>query len=106
MKKLMFAIAMTVSASAFAQEMQFPDFGLMTQGQKNAVKADAGVNKYSKSMGASSFKVVAKSTVNDPITYTVKTNNGCSFDVVVVYADNFWDGIENVVVKKATTVCN
>jgi len=106
MKQIIFAAVLAVSASASAFDFTFPDFGLMTQGQKNAVKTDKSVKDYAANLGAASFAVVAKATTKVPVTYTVNTNNGCSFDVEVVYEDNFWDGIKDVVVIGGTKSCD
>ena len=108
MKNLFFlaAFVAATSASASASEVWFPDMGLMALGQKNAIKTDKSVTDYTGQLGATKIKVVAKKVAEAPIIYVVETDSGCSFDVEVVYSENFFDGIQDVVVIDGTTACD
>lgn len=97
--KALFALfsAMLVSTAAFAFVPDFsqPDFEMIRNHERAVIARDAGVLSYVRSLGARSFKV----TNGKPelLMYGVVTDNGCSFDVEVVY--NSWPGIDDVIVS-------
>lgn len=92
MKKFLIAASLVlVSATASA----FPDFGMERAYEKSFVANDARVLAYAEQLGASSVKVVEGKLQQ----YTVKTNNGCAFNVKVVYVQ--WPGIDSVVIGQA-----
>ena len=95
MRKLLALVAIAVSASvASAMDFTWPDFSLETQYEMDFIKADPAVKAYARRLGARSIRV----TRGKPgrLMYAVKTNNGCTFDVKVVYHD--WPGIDDVIV--------
>lgn len=94
----MLVMAATASANVFAPT--YPDFELGKSYEKAVVAKDAKVKAYAKALGASSFKVTNGKPAN--LVYGVVTNNGCAFDVEVVYND--WPGVDAVIVYK-NAVC-
>jgi hypothetical protein len=94
----MIAMSSVASANVFAPT--FPDFEMEKNYEKSVIAKNVTVKSYVKALGASSFKV----TNGKPAlrVYAVETNNGCAFDVEVVYND--WPGVDAVVVYK-NAVC-
>lgn len=102
MKKfVLFALGIFGSV-AFAQTIgfDFPDFSLQTKYEMNYISHDASVKNYVRRLGATSFTVNQGKPAIDM--YAVTTNNGCSFDVQVVYAS--WPGVDDLVISDAR--CN
>jgi hypothetical protein len=95
------ALALLASVSAFADfTPSYPDFDMIKNYEKSVIAKDAQVISYAKKLGATSFKVTNGKPAN--LLYAVETNNGCAFDVEVVYND--WPGIDGIVVYK-NAVC-
>jgi hypothetical protein len=98
MKKLILFVIAAASSMAMAQTFDFPDFSLETRYEMNYIANNSSVKDYVKRLGATSFTVnTGKPAL---LSYGVATNNGCSFDVEVVY--NSWPGIDNLIISDAT----
>lgn len=98
MKALITLIAsmlVSTAAVAFAPEFSQPDFELIRNHERAVIARDAGVIAYARALGARSFKI----TNGKPalLVYGVVTDNGCTFDVEVVY--NSWPGIDGIAVS-------
>lgn len=94
-------LVLAASASAdFSVFGSFPDFNMQPNYEKSVIAKNPQVIAYVKALGARSYKV----TNGKPalLMYAVETNNGCAFDVQVVYND--WPGIDAIVVYK-NAVC-
>lgn len=97
MKQFVFSATLVLlgsTASAQVGEISFPDFSLEGKYERSVIKGDAAVQAYAARLGAKSFKVTdGKASAR---MYAVETNNGCSFDVEVVYKS--WPGVDDVLV--------
>lgn len=94
-------LVLAASASAnYSFNLPNLDFEMQTNFEKGEVAKNPKVIAYVKALGARSYKVTNGKPAN--FMYGIETNNGCKFDVEVVYND--WPGIDAIVVYK-NAVC-
>ena len=97
-----FAILVMISvlaSVASAQSFDLPrlDFSMQTDYEMGVIAADANVRAYAGQLGAQSYSINNGKPALQM--YAVQTNNGCSFDVEVVYQQ--WPGVDAVIVYAA-----
>lgn len=90
------ALLASTQAFAFTPDFSFPDFEMIRNYEKSVIAKDTKVLAYARQLGARSIRVTNGAPGN--LNYAVVTNNGCKFNVDVVYND--WPGIDAIVVYK------
>jgi hypothetical protein len=96
-RNLLLFILAAAGTFAMAQTIDFPDFNLETQYEMDYIAHNRAVKNYVARLGGTAFTV--NSGKPDLLSYAVTVNNGCTFDVEVVYAD--WPGIDNLILSQA-----
>lgn len=97
MKALIGALALLVSSTVSAQTFPTPDFEMIRSYEISVIAKDTAVRQYAGKLGGTSFSVNNGKPALDM--YEVVTNNGCKFDVKVVYKT--WPGIDALVISKS-----
>jgi len=94
---MMFSV---LGSMASAQSFDLPrlDFSMTSRYEMGVIAADDHVRAYADQLGADSYSINNGKPALQM--YAVQTNNGCSFDVEVVYQQ--WPGVDAVVVYQAT----
>lgn len=99
--KLIMASLTLASSSAFAMlpDMgSMPDFSMIRSYEMSVIAKDARVKSYVRQLGGKSFVVTdGKPSLE---MYGVQADNGCEFDVRVVYHN--WPGVDELRLSRST----